>query len=71
MPPTIGTDGSNRPSGPMGLTTGSPCARTASMSSAPKAGAMCTSPVPSSVVTNVPVTTTCAPGMSTRLNGGW
>ena len=41
-----------------------------SMSSAPNAGARCTSPVPSSVVTNEPVTTTCALGTSTRLNGG-
>ena len=39
------------------------------MSSAPNAGAMCTRPVPSSVVTNVPGTTMCASGISIRWNG--
>jgi hypothetical protein len=39
------------PSARTGFTTGSPYARETAMSSAPKAGDWCTSPVPSSVVT--------------------
>jgi hypothetical protein len=61
---------SNLPSGSTGLTTGSPYSRLMAMSSAPKAGAICTSPVPSAVVTNEPVTTRCACGISIKRSGG-
>ena len=41
----------NRPSGPTGLSDGRPLSRPICRSISPKAGARCTSPVPSSVVT--------------------
>ena len=70
-PPTIGRPSSKRPSARTGFTTVIPLARIAARSSAPKAGARCTRPVPSSVVTNVPATTRWASGISTRSNGRW
>ena len=62
-PPTSGRSSSKCPSARTGFTTGIALARIAARSSAPKAGARWTSPVPSSVVTKVPLTTRCAPGM--------
>jgi hypothetical protein len=57
IPPTSGTSGSKRPSGAIGLTMPMPYARAVARSSGPNAGAWCTSPVPSSVVT-YPASTT-------------
>src|SRR5262249_55743635 len=68
-PPTNGVSSANRPSGRTGLTTGSPFARQTAKSSAPNAGARCTSPVPSSVLTKSAVSTRWASGMSTSSNG--
>ena len=52
-----GTVASKVPSGPTGLSTGRPSARAVSMSSAPNAGARCTMPEPSSVLTKSAATT--------------
>jgi hypothetical protein len=51
IPPTSGTPAANRPSGSIGFTMPMPYARVVARSSAPNAGAWCTTPVPSSVVT--------------------
>ena len=51
--PTGSTSGTKQPSSPTPCTTGRPFARQSRMSSSPYAGAQCTMPVPSSMVTKV------------------
>ena len=70
-PPISGSPSAKRPSARTGFTTGIVLARMTSRSSAPKAGARCTRPVPSAVVTKVPLTTRCESGISIRVNGRW
>ena len=65
-----GTVASNAPSGPTGLSTGSPSARAASMSSAPNAGARWTMPEPSSVLTKSAPTTRCPVSSMGRKSNG-
>ncbi len=51
MPWYAGTSAVNRPCGSTGSTISIPAASVTTLSSSPNAGAMCTMPVPSSVVT--------------------
>ena len=65
-PSKSGTSAVNRVRSSTGQTTSMPAAAQAIWSSSPKPGAMWTTPVPSSVVTNSPARTTKALGASAK-----